>query len=133
MKYFILLQVPGRGFVNTWVGVFKNIKSIRPGDAAVGFACIGILLFLRVRNLFGQQNLGKERLFPSKHIFSFQKFKDFRWCEGSDLESRRARVLRKAKWLVSISRNCLIVLFCAIMAYYLVEVRETYFNVSISH
>ena len=48
MNYFILLQVPGRGFVNTWVGVFKNIKSIRPGDAAVGFACIGILLFLRV-------------------------------------------------------------------------------------
>ena len=40
------------------------------------------------------------------------------------MESRRARVLRKAKWLVSISRNCLIVLLCAIMAYYLVEVTE---------
>ena len=47
--FFFCLQVPGRGFVNTWVGVFKNVKSIRPGDAAVGFACIGILLFLRVR------------------------------------------------------------------------------------
>ena len=63
-----------------------------------------------------------------------QKFKDFRWCEGSDLESGRARFLRKAKWLVSISRNCLIVLLCAVMAYYLVEASDSFVdnpNVSI--
>ena len=55
------LQVPGRGFVNTWIGVFKNITSIRPCDAALGFACIGILLFLRV---------SQESFFPTKW-FSF--------------------------------------------------------------
>ena len=63
-----------------------------------------------------------------QNIFTlFQKFKDFRWCEGSDLESGRARILRKAKWLVSISRNCLIVLLCAVMAYYLVEASHQYY------
>ncbi len=46
-----LFQFPGRGFVNTWVGVFRHFESIRPCDAAVGFASIGILLFLRVRNV----------------------------------------------------------------------------------
>jgi sodium-independent sulfate anion transporter 11 len=44
----VFFKIPGRGFVNTWVGVFKNINQIRPCDAAVGFSSIGILLFLRV-------------------------------------------------------------------------------------
>ena len=39
----------GHGFINSWIGVFSNISQIRPIDAAMGFACIGILLFLRVR------------------------------------------------------------------------------------
>jgi hypothetical protein len=41
-------QVAGRGFLNTWIAVFKNFSAIRPCDAALGFSCIGILLFLRV-------------------------------------------------------------------------------------
>ena len=48
VKGLLGLQIPGRGFVNTWYGVFSNIQSVRPCDASVGFACIGILLFLRV-------------------------------------------------------------------------------------
>ena len=39
----------GHGFIDSWIGVFSNISQIRPIDAAMGFACIGVLLFLRVR------------------------------------------------------------------------------------
>ena len=38
----------GRGFVNTWKTVFTHFIHIEPCDAALGFTCIGILLFLRV-------------------------------------------------------------------------------------
>jgi hypothetical protein len=45
-----IFQVPGRGFIETWMGVFQNISQIRACDAAMGFSSIGILLFLRVRS-----------------------------------------------------------------------------------
>jgi hypothetical protein len=51
-----------------------------------------------------------------------QKFKDVRWCEGRDPEAARARVLRNAKWFVSISGNGLAVVISAAIAYALVEI-----------
>lgn len=89
--------MPGRGFLNTWIGVFSNISGIRPCDAALGFACIGILLFLR-------------------------KIKELRWLEGADPESKRARILRKSKWILSIARNSMVVLISAVIAYIVTEV-----------
>ena len=50
-----------------------------------------------------------------------QKLKEFRWFEGTDPETKRARILRKVKWLISISRNTLVVLTSTVIAYYLVE------------
>lgn len=99
VKGLLGLQVPGRGFVNTWAAVFQNVHAIRPCDAAVGFSCLGLLLFLR-------------------------KLKDVRWCEGRDPEHVRARVLRKLKWLVAVSRNSLVVIISTVVAYLLVNVFE---------
>lgn len=91
--------MPGRGFLNTWIGVFSNISGIRPCDAALGFSCIGILLFLR-------------------------KIKELRWLEGTDPESKRARVLRKCKWILSIARNSMVVLVSAIIAFIVTDVYD---------
>lgn len=52
----------------------------------------------------------------------FQKLKDFRWCEGTDPETQRARVLRKVKWIISITRNSMVVLVCSVIAYAITEV-----------
>jgi hypothetical protein len=34
----------------------------------------------------------------------------------------RAKILQKLKWLISIARNCLVVIASSLIAYYLVEV-----------
>ena len=54
--------------------------------------------------------------------FLSQKLKDIHWCEGTDLETSRARWIHKAKWLISVSRNCLVVVLSTLVAYYLAEV-----------
>ncbi len=54
-------------------------------------------------------------------VVLFQKLKEFRWLEGTDPETRRAKILRKTKWLISISRNTLVVLISSVIAYFLVE------------
>jgi len=97
VKGLLGLKVAGRGFLNTWIGVFSNINYIRPCDAVLGFSCIGILLFLR-------------------------KLKDLRWLEGTDPESKRARILRKTKWAISIVRNSMVILVSAVIAYLIKEV-----------
>ncbi len=38
------------------------------------------------------------------------------------MESRRALVLSRIKWFLSVSRNCLVVLISTVIAYYLEEV-----------
>ena len=47
----------------------------------------------------------------------FQKLKSIRWFEGRDLESRRAVVVSRVKWFVSVSRNCTVVVLSAAAAY----------------
>ncbi len=51
------------------------------------------------------------------YFFKFQKLKSIRWCEGRDLESRRAVVVSRVKWFVSVSRNCTVVVLSAAAAY----------------
>eukprot|EP00095_Tigriopus_kingsejongensis_P006119 maker-scaffold98_size375582-snap-gene-1.13 protein:Tk06119 transcript:maker-scaffold98_size375582-snap-gene-1.13-mRNA-1 annotation:"sulfate transporter " len=99
VKGLLGLKISSRGFINTWVGVFQNMHLVRPCDAALGFTCIGILLFLR-------------------------KVKDTHWCEGPDPETVRARFFSKLKWMISISRNCIIILLSGTVAYLLTEVYQ---------
>ena len=52
VKGLLGLQIPGRGFLKTWISVFSNAHQIRAGDACMGFSCIAILLLLRVIKFF---------------------------------------------------------------------------------
>jgi len=97
VKGFFGIYFPGRGFIKVWVGMFRNISSIQPYDTVVGFICIAILYFLR-------------------------RLKEFNWCEGPDKESKRAKVIKKSKWLLSISANCLVVVITSVLAWVLVDV-----------
>lgn len=97
VKGFFGIYFPGRGFIKVWIGIFKNISSIQPYDTAVGFACMAILYFLR-------------------------RLKEFNWCEGPDKESTRAKVIKKTKWLLSISANCLVVVLTSLVAWLMVDV-----------
>lgn len=99
VKGFLGIYFPGRGFIKVWVGIFKNITSIHPYDTAVGLGCMVILYFLR-------------------------RLKEFNWCEGPDKESTRAKVIKKTKWILSISANCLVVVITSIVAWILVDVAK---------
>ena len=52
----------------------------------------------------------------------FQRLKEFNWCEGPDKESTRAKVIKKTKWLLSISANCFVVVLTSLVAWLMVDV-----------
>jgi len=99
VKGFFGIYFPGRGFIKVWTGIIKNISSIQPYDTVVGFICIAILYFLR-------------------------RLKEFNWCEGPDKEGRRAKVIKKCKWLLSISANCLVVVITSLFAWLMVDIAK---------
>ncbi len=43
--------------------------------------------------------------------------KELRWLEGTDPEAKRARILQKSKWALSVSRNSMVVVVAAFIAY----------------
>ena len=58
----------------------------------------------------------------SKHFHLLQKLKELNWCEGENNMSKRAKVVKKTKWLLSISANCIVVVTLSIVAWILVDV-----------
>ena len=48
--------------------------------------------------------------------------KEQNWCEGKNVDARRAKVFKKAKWLLSISANCIVVGTMSIIAWILLDV-----------
>ena len=48
--------------------------------------------------------------------------KEQNWCEGEDSNSRRAKVFKKTKWLLSISANCIVVGSLSILAWVLLDI-----------
>jgi len=97
VKGFFGIKFKGRGFVQVWVGIFKNIQQINFYDALVGLISMAILYFLK-------------------------RLKEFAWCEGSDKDATRTRFAKKFKWLLSISANCLVVVVSSVFAWFLVHV-----------
>ena len=51
VKGFFGIKFKGRGFVQVWVGIFKNIQQINFYDALVGLISMAILYFLKVRRI----------------------------------------------------------------------------------
>ena len=82
--------------------MFQNFTRIRPVDATIGFASLGVILMLR--------NLKKVK------------------C-GNQLSdsvgngSRRSKCLKQVLWLITVSRNTIVLLLTSLLAYYLIELR----------
>lgn len=93
-KGLLGLKFAGRGFVKTWYGVFSHLEDIRLWDTIVGLVSMLFLLILR-------------------------KQKEFQCGEGSDPAGGQAVVVKKTKWLFSISGNCLVVILSTLTAFIL--------------
>lgn len=93
LKGLLGLKFQSENFVETLKLVVQNIGNTRWPDALLGFTCIFILLAMR-------------------------KLKDVK-MKGPDL--LKVKRIEKTLWLLSTSRNALVVLFCTIVAYVMQE------------
>ncbi|EEB10996.1 sulfate transporter, putative [Pediculus humanus corporis] len=97
IKGLLGLKFTSSGFLDTLQKIGERIGETRLNDTALGITCIVILLFLR-------------------------KCKDFNFCRNSS----RNETYKKILWLISTSRNALIVVFCSILSYFLYdEIQKT--------
>ena len=82
--------------------MFQNFTRIRPVDATIGFVSLGAILMLR----------------------NLKKVKCGNQLSGSvGNDSRRSKCLKHAVWLITVSRNTIVLLLTSLLAYYLIEVR----------
>ena len=58
------------------------------------------------------------------------RLKEFDWYEGKDPEAGCGKVMKKTKWLLSISANCLVVVITSILAWLLVSVGIDLFSLT---
>nr|CAD7440335.1 unnamed protein product [Timema bartmani] len=92
LKGLLGLSFTSSGFVDNVKKVYQQIGETRLGDTVLGGVCIVILLLLR-------------------------KLKDVKLGPKDDKPSERQRVLMKIFWLVSTSRNALVVIVCSVLAF----------------
>ncbi|XP_046733752.1 sodium-independent sulfate anion transporter-like [Diprion similis] len=86
------LKLKSSGFLDTCTKVFWNIGQTRLWDAGMSISCIVVLLLLR-------------------------KLKDIRLTRGGEKPTKRQEVLARIMWLVSTSRNAIVVIVCSVIAY----------------
>ncbi|XP_073945707.1 sodium-independent sulfate anion transporter-like [Choristoneura fumiferana] len=100
VKDILGLSFPGGKFLQVWTGLYEHIGETRLWDSVLGVSCIVVLLLLR-------------------------KVKDIKVAgEG---ESGCARAATQALWFLSTTRNILVVLVCAALAYYFDTQKQTPF------
>ncbi|KAL0893436.1 hypothetical protein ABMA27_015019 [Loxostege sticticalis] len=96
VKDILGLSFPGGKFLQVWTGMYEHIGETRLWDAVLGISCIVLLLLLR-------------------------KVKDIN-VSGDESEGAHPSRLRsftaQALWFLSTTRNILVVLVCAALAYY---------------
>nr|CAD7588522.1 unnamed protein product [Timema genevievae] len=92
LKGLLGLSFTSSGFVDNVKKVYQQIGETRLGDTVLGGVCIVILLLLR-------------------------KLKDVKLGPKDDKPSDRQRLLMKIFWLVSTSRNALVVIVCSVLAF----------------
>lgn len=86
------LKFKSATFLDSLVKFFKNVGNTRPWDAGMSVSCIAVLLLLR-------------------------KLKDVKLTNGNEKPTKRQRLGMKIMWLVSTSRNAIVVIVCSIVAY----------------
>ena len=80
------------------------MTKIRPLDATIGFASLGVILMLR--------SLKKVKCVNNNEM-----------SDGVGNNSRRSEWLKQAIWILTVSRNTIVLLLTSVLAYYLIEVR----------
>ena len=80
------------------------MTKIRPLDATIGFASLGVILMLR--------SLKKLKCVDNNEM-----------SDGVGNNSRRSEWLKQAIWILTVSRNTIVLLLTSVLAYYLIEVR----------
>lgn len=97
IKDILGLSFPGGKFLQVWTGLYEHIGETRLWDAVLGITCIIVLLLLR-------------------------KVKDIKVLPDEEVSTRSRSRLRvvtsQALWFLSTTRNILVVLVCASLAYY---------------
>ncbi|KAJ9579480.1 hypothetical protein L9F63_024412, partial [Diploptera punctata] len=92
LKGLLGLKFQANGFLDTITAVFNNIHNTRLWDTVLGFTCIIILLLLR-------------------------KLKDINIGPKDGKPDQRQKTIKKTLWLISTSRNVIIVILCSVLAY----------------
>ncbi|XP_023727101.1 sodium-independent sulfate anion transporter isoform X4 [Cryptotermes secundus] len=92
LKSLLGIKGSGNDFLDSWENLFKNIQDTRPGDVTLGVCTIILLLIGR-------------------------KMKDF--TGGRRSSSAVRRFLGNTIWIISISRNSIVVIISMILAYVL--------------
>ncbi|XP_012145971.2 sodium-independent sulfate anion transporter [Megachile rotundata] len=95
VKDILGIQISGSKFVEVWHNIFEKIGETKLWDTALGVTCIIVLLLLRkVKDLVTPQETAK-------------------------MPSKARAIMQKSLWLLSTSRNILVVLVCAVMCWLL--------------
>lgn len=97
VKDILGLSFPGGKFLQVWTGLYEHIGETKLWDSVLGISCIVILLLLR----------------KVKDIKVTSKDSEF-----NGKTSRLRGALSQALWFLSTTRNILVVLVCAALAYY---------------
>ncbi|XP_063362378.1 sodium-independent sulfate anion transporter-like isoform X1 [Cydia amplana] len=101
VKDILGLNFPGGKFLQVWTGMYEHIGETRLWDTVLGVTCIVVLLLLR-------------------------KVKDIK-VRGSEKTGGCAHAAAQALWFLSTTRNILVVLVCAALAYYFDTQKQTPF------
>nr|XP_031831740.1 sodium-independent sulfate anion transporter-like isoform X1 [Nomia melanderi]XP_031831741.1 sodium-independent sulfate anion transporter-like isoform X1 [Nomia melanderi]XP_031831742.1 sodium-independent sulfate anion transporter-like isoform X1 [Nomia melanderi] len=95
VKDILGIHITGSKFVDVWRKIFEHIGETKPWDTVLGITCIIVLLLLR-------------------------KIKDISVTEeGTKMSSKMRTIMQKSLWLISTSRNMLVVLVCAVICWLL--------------
>ncbi|CAB3238020.1 unnamed protein product [Arctia plantaginis] len=101
VKDILGLSFPGGKFLQVWTGMYEHIGETRLWDTVLGISCIIVLLLLRkVKDIIVSPKVDAESGV----------------MEGGG--SRLRRSLANGLWFLSTTRNILVVLVCAALAYY---------------
>ncbi|CAH2105975.1 unnamed protein product [Euphydryas editha] len=98
VKDILGLSFPGGKFLQVWTGMYEHIGETRLWDTVLGVSCIAVLLILRKV---------KDIKIGTKDV-----------SESVSKASRMKSALSQALWFLSTTRNILVVLVCAALAYY---------------
>lgn len=119
VKSFLGIAGPkGSGFMGYWRAIFRDINSISLADCSMGILSFITLLLLRV-SLFKLGSVGNQ---VHQKIYLFKKeplinFLDLVLQELKDYKHPRNKIITKACWLISVSRNVIVVMITSFIAF----------------